>query len=140
MAPTGPRGVGAAMAKSERAKKTREKETEEKRKDGGLTAFFSRGRNRSERDAEKGNEEKKDEKELSIRVKDYKRPGVMRTVTFSRTTSAAAATAANAVGEENEEFQMALDREDELDVLMDSVLAQAVLSNKDASSLTQRVL
>ena len=88
MPPTGPRGVGTAMAK-----KTREKETEEKRKDGGLTAFFSRGRNRSERDAEKGNKEKKDEKELSIRVKDYKRPGVMRTVTFSRTTSAAAATA-----------------------------------------------
>ena len=128
MPPTGPRGVGAAMAK-----KTREKETEEKRKDGGLTAFFSRGRNRSERDAEKGNEEKKDEKELSIRVKDYKRPGVMRTVTFSRTTSAAAATAANAVGEENEEFQMALDREDELEVLMEDSLDVLLGEKSDRS-------
>ena len=75
MPPTGPRGVGAAMAK-----KTREKETEEKRKDGGLTAFFSRGRNRSERDAEKGNKEKKDEK-------DAVRPFVSRFITEMKVSS-----------------------------------------------------
>ena len=67
-------------------KKGGRRKQKKREKTAKFDEFFSRGRNRSERDAEKGNKEKKDEKELSIRVKDYKRPGVMRTVTFSRTT------------------------------------------------------
>ena len=76
---------------------------------------------------------REDEKDTAaqtmIRVKDHKRPGMMRTVTFFSGKSGGAKTAnpaAKADGEEElegeeeeDEYQVALDRKEELDVLME---------------------
>ena len=133
------RHVGAAIATkmNERARKdevkkddTEERNEEEEEEESEEGEFFKRRRRQSSMHAASSREDEKDTAaQTMIRVKDHKRPGMMRTVTFFSGNSGGVKTAnpaAKADGEEElereeeeDEYQLALDRKEELDVLME---------------------
>ena len=133
------RHVGAAIAAKmnerakrddERKKEDKEERNEEEEEESEEGEFFKRRRRQSSMHAASSREDEKDTAaQTMIRVKDHKRPGMMRTVTFFSGKSGGAKTAnpaAKADGEEElegeeeeDEYQVALDRKEELDVLME---------------------
>ena len=132
------RHVGAAIAAkmNERAKRDDERKKEDKEErneeeeESEEGEFFKRRRRQSSMHAASSREDENDTAaQTMIRVKDHKRPGMMRTVTFFSGKSGGAKTAnpaAKADGgeelegeEEEDEYQVALDRKEELDVLME---------------------
>ena len=133
------RHVGAAIVAKmnerakrddERKKEDKEERNEEEEEESEEGEFFKRRRRQSSMHAASSREDEKDTAaQTMIRVKDHKRPGMMRTVTFFSGKSGGAKTAnpaAKADGEEElegeeeeDEYQVALDRKEELDVLME---------------------
>jgi voltage-gated sodium channel len=127
------RQVGAAVAIAERARNesgaalVREEDNEE-RKEGGF--FTRRRRLTSPSFTENGTRDEEQTSSSTIQVKNHKKPGTMRTLTF-RSAKTAKADGATENDDEEEEYEMALDRKEELGVLMEDSFDDLLGENND---------